>query len=237
MAKVVKKKKRQISAEAPVSGSKTRWVKVEWVSVGVDISVSSVSLAGIAKTKSGKIRNAKAISCRWSKEVDYFERMKQAAQAHDLMHELFAALKVDCELHEVYIAIEEPVAIGHLQRGVSMHVKQQLEICGAFMGGLLRYGWLNLHQIQWQTWAKLIADDLGITTHHTKWNPDKHIGKYRAQQWVEKFHPKWDGHWPDLVQNSKHGLVPRGDSKAKGKQSDDRYEALGVMNWMKSEIR
>lgn len=235
MAKVVKKK-RPNSAKSPVSGGKTRWSRVEWVAVGVDISVSSVSLAGIAKTSSGKIRSAKAISCRWQKEVDYLERMKQAAKAHDLMHELFMAMKVEPELHQVNIAIEESVAIGHLQRGVSMHVKQQLEICGAFMGGLLRYGWQYLYQIQWQQWAKLVAEDLGITTHHTKWNPDKHVGKYRAQQWVEQFHPKWDGHWPDLVYSSKHGLVERGDSKAKGKQSDDRYEALGIMNWMRKEI-
>jgi len=221
--------------------STSKFRSVEWVAIGGDISMTSISLAGTALLRDGKKRRPKAVALRWERGTDYFKRMTEAAKAHDLMHELFIELKIMPEADQVYIALEEPFSWGHVKGGQSNALKQQAQISGAFMGGLLRWGWQNIFEIQANQWRKLVADDLGITIHHTKWNPGgkgSNQGKYRAQEWVEKFHPKWDGHWPDLIVHSKRGLIPRpDDSNAKGKQSDDRYEALAIMKWMEREIR
>jgi len=238
--KKVTKKKAPNSGKTAVSGrkvSKKPWSKVKWVCVGIDSSYYSISIGGIAKTKDGKIRAA-AVARRWDRKTDYFKRLHDAAMVHELLHELFAALKVEPDLDEVYIVHEEPVAISHFQKGASQVVKQQMEIGGALLGGILRWGWKNVWQIQAQQWQKPVAEALGITTHHTKWNPTKKEGKFRAKEWIEKFHPKWDGHWPDIISHGKLGMIPRPDSsKARGQQSDDRYEALAMASFMRGELK
>lgn len=256
----VKKKKRPEIRKKPVSGvkrpaskpdrdPKDRWKKAEIVWIGGDISLSSISLAGLARTQDGKLRVG-AISKRWTKDVDYFVRMKEAAKAHEFVHDLMAELRISAELEQMTFAIEEAVAISYLKKGDSSWIKQQLQISGAFIGGLLRWGYNDIVEIQANKWRGLVAADLGITTHASKWNTEdvlklpsgfhaqpKGIGKFRAQQWVMKFHPKWDGHWPDIV-TTKDGQVPRPESsKAAGVQSDDRYEALAMAEWLRREIR
>lgn len=240
---VAKKKRphpkiRQIAGARKKTGAKSRWSRVVWVAVGADISLYSISLAGCAKLSNGKMRSAKAVKHSWEKDDDYFLRVKEAAKPENMMFDLLAALKLEPELAQVFIAAEEAVSFGHIQRHASQAIKQQIQISGAFLGGLLRYGYPNLYEIQANSWRKLIAEDLGITTHHTKWNNPKGTGKYRAQQWVEQFHPKWDGHWPDMIRTAKRGLIPRPEtSRARGEQSDDRYEALGIMWWMRQQLK
>lgn len=241
---VKKKKKTPNSAKVRVPERKLKkkrvkkpWSRVEWVCVGIDTSLYGISVGGIAKTKDGKIRVG-AVARRWDRNVDYWDKMKSAAMSHEVLHDLFAEMKLECNLDEVYIVIEESAAIGHLQRGASKALKQQIEIGGAVIGGILRWGWVNLWQIQAQQWQKPVAEDLGITTHHTKWNPTKKEGKFRAKEWIEKFHPKWDGHWPDIIKHSKLGNIPRpDDSKARGFQSDDRYEALAMAHFQRLELK
>lgn len=204
------------------------------MAVGIDCSLASVSLGGISKTH-GKIR-AKATAKRWRKDVDYFTRLRDVSKSHDLIHDLLAELRVMPELDQIFIAIEEPVAMGHMQRNQGNSIKQQIEINGALLGGLLRWGFPHIYQIQANQWRKVVADDLGITTHHTKWNPNGE-GKFRAKEWVKKFHPKWDGQWDDLIRSSKHGLIPRPEkSIAKAEQSDDRYEALAMAQWARLNL-
>src|ERR1041385_3766103 len=157
----VKKKKRPGFPSKPVSG-KTRWTRAEYVCIGVDISMSSISLGGIAKTKDGKIRTG-AFAVRWQKGTAYFDRMKEAARAQDVVDGLMEALKVMAEPEDVYFAIEEAVSFGHLQRHASNSMKQQVQISGAFIGGLLKWGWPNIIEIQANHWRKIVADDLGIT--------------------------------------------------------------------------
>ncbi len=213
-----------------------KWSRVRWVVVGADISTYSISLGGMALLSDGKIRSAKAVRLGWEKDTDYFERMKDAANAQNPMHDLFSALRLEPELAQVFIAVEEAVSFGHLQRHASNSAKQQLQISGAFLGGLLRYGWKNIYEIQANQWRKVIADDLGITIHKTKWSPGGE-GKFRAREWVEKFHPKWDGHWPDMIRTQR-GLITKPEaSKAKAQQSDDRYEALAAMWWMRQQMK
>jgi hypothetical protein len=234
---------------------KDKWKKAEIVWVGGDISMSSISLAGIARTTEGKIRTG-AISKRWTKDTDYFVRVGEAAKAHEFVLDLLEELKVMAELKEISFAIEEAVAIGYLQRAQSAWVKQQLQISGSFLGGLLRWGYSDIMEIQANQWRSMVAHDLAeklgadFTTHKSKWSTEdflslppgfhagsKNIGKYRAQQWVQQFHPKWDGHWPDIVK-TKDGQVPRpSTSKAAGEQSDDRYEALAMAEWLRRDLR
>lgn len=218
-------------------GKRRAWSRVKTVAIGVDISLYSISVAGGAALPDGKFRVG-TYKLAWEKDDDYLLRMKQAAKAHDVFHNLFENMKIECDLHQVFVAVEEAVSFGHIQRHAGQTIKQQIQMSGAFIGGVLRYGWPHLYEIQANQWRKMVADDLGITIHHTKWNPDKHIGKYRAQQWVEKFHPKWDGHWPDMIRTTKRGLIPRPESsKAKGEQSDDRYEALAIMEFMRRTLK
>lgn len=236
------KKKRPNSPKVRVPGevkkkSGRQYRRVEWVCIGADVSMSSISLGGIALTRDGKIRTG-AVTRRWQKNTDYFTRLSDAAKAHDIVHDLFIEMRVQAELDEIHFAVEEAVAIGYLKRAQSAWVKQQLQISGAFLGGLVRYGYKDIREIQAQQWQALVAADLGITTHHTKWNPDKKTGKFRAKQWIVKFHAKWDGGWPDLINDAKLGLIARPEGrKAQAVQSDDRYEALAMAAWMREELR
>jgi hypothetical protein len=197
----------------------------------------------------GEIIGPHTISLRWEKGTDYFTRMVAAAKAPDLMHDLMGSI-VGAELDQVFIAIEEPVSFGHMQRMQSQSIKQQIQIQGAFMGSLLKWGWQNIYEIQANQWRKIIADDLGITIHKDKYQnasflplPDGYhvasgaVGKFRSKQWVQQFHPDWDGGWPDLIQHNKLGAIPKPEtSKAGSFQPDDRYDALPIMVWIQREI-
>lgn len=250
----VKKKSRQIAtpsrARKKKADRKSGFRTVEWAAVGVDVSMASISLAGIAKTSEGKIRTG-AVSLRWSHGTDYFERLKSAAKCHDLVHDLFIEMKVMAELNEIYFAVEEAVAISYIKRGESGWVKQQLQLSGALLGGLVRYGYVNIVEIQANQWRKIVADDLGITIHTSKWNDESYlslpesfpkplkgqVGKYRAWQWIVEQHPQWDGHWPDIIKTSKGQISRPEKSKAQGVQSDDRYECFAMAQWMRKELK
>lgn len=269
MAKAVKKKRPGIPKVAVPGKAKRKerpgkpYRSVDYVAIGGDVSMSSIALAGIAVTKGGNVR-AGAISVRWEKDTDYFARMAQAAKANEIMYDLFAKLKIMPELDQVYLAVEEPVPIGMFQRSSrgqksgmsSAYLKQQCQISGAFLGGLLKWGWTQIFEIQANSWRKVVADDLAqhfgidFTIAPQKFNSTdvlplpkefhpnpKSIGKYRSPQWLQVMHPKWDKGWPDIVNHSKRGQIPRPkESKAQGIQPDDRYDAFPMAEWMKREI-
>jgi hypothetical protein len=249
MKKPLKKKSRQIA-------KKPRARADQWVCVGADVSTYSIALAGIHKTPDGKIK-AKAVAKRWERGTDYFTRMAEAAKAHELVHDLLGELGAIVELDQVFFACEEPISFGHLQRKESQTIKQQCQISGSFLGSLLRWGWVNIYEIQANAWRKVVADDLAahhgidFTTYSGKYNsldvlplPEgmrpsaKTVGKYRSQQWVAEIHPKWDGNWPDTIQHYKRGLISRPpESRAQGVQPDDRYDAFPMAEWVRREIR
>ena len=233
--------------------------KDSWLCCGFDVSMSSIAGAAIGydgtlRKMVGPVTTIK----RWTKEDDYYKRMVEASKAADFIHDLQRQLKTVVESECIYIAIEEPWAFGQVKSGFSNALKQQAQISGSFMGGLLRYGYLNLFEINNQSWRKLVADDLSeflgedITTHYTKWKDPKlckrfhtaptNTGKFRAKQWVEDIKNPRDGwnipDFTDLISTSKDGLIPRPDtSKAMAVQSDDRYEALPMMEWMVREMK
>jgi len=122
-------------------------------------------------------------------------------------------------------------------------LKQQAEMSGALLAGLLRYGYRNIYQIHNAWWRKIVADDLGITTHHSKWGKGI-IGKMRPKEWslgaFNNYNAEFPNDvplWPDLIADSKNGgrkAQPEG-SRASPLQPDDRYQALPMALWVMRE--
>jgi hypothetical protein len=236
-SKVVKKKRRQISTKA------------SWMACGFDLSLSSLAGAAFAYDKTlDKVLGPVTLALRWERNTDYFSRMSSLVKAHDFIHDLQSQLRVIIEPEDVFIAVEEPFPVGMIKQLESNSVKQQSQLSGAFLGGLLRWGFTNIYEISNLWWRQVVAEELGISIHHTKWRDPKmtsvfhchpkDVGKFRAKQWVLEHHPEWGiPEWPDLINNKKLGLIPRPEtSKAKGKQSDDRYEAIPMAEWMRREL-
>lgn len=244
----VKKKKRKgisFREDKPPKG---------WMVCGFDVSMSSI--AGAAFAWDGVLKKFKGpvfTEIRWSHEDHYFDRLKAAAKSHDLVLDLQGQLLLSIDHEHIFIAQEEPWPFGLARKGDSQWLKQQAEVSGAFLGGLVRYGFENVTQmnsIRWrQTVAYGISNTFGedVTTHHSKWKSPKlaaqynstpaNSGKFRTKQWAldvmaPYFGQQWGGEipdWPDIINSTKLGKIPRPeDSKAKALQPDDRYDALAV---------
>lgn len=229
-----------------------------WMVCGFDVSMSSVAGAAIGYSRSlDKFCGPAFVITRWSKEDHYFDRLRQANKSKDLVLDLQHSLGISLGTDEVFIAQEEPFPPHgrFMGGGASGFLKQQAEISGAFLGGLLGYGFKEIWQMHNTTWRKVVADMLSengrdITTHHTKWKDPAlceiynckpaDTGKFRAKQWAfdmfgispvlaQMGFTEEIPNWPDLVKSSK-GILPRPEkSRAKAIQSDDRYEALAMM--------
>ena len=221
-----------------------------WMIAGFDTSMSSIAGAAIGWDNGlHRFVGPEFILIRWSKEDEYLDRLCEAAKAHDLVQELQYSLKLVINCDDVYIAQEEPVPMRLFGKGTSAFLKQQCEISGAFLGGLMRYGYTNLTQMNSQTWRGQVANDLGITTHHSKWKSPElaaqfnckpaDSGKFRSKQWglgINHGLIGWSAFeneipdWPDIIESSTQGKIPRPEnSKAKAVQPDDRYDALAIM--------
>lgn len=225
-----------------------------WMVVGFDTSMSSIAGAAIGYDRTlKKFVGPKFSYLRWEKDDHYFARLSEAAKAHEIVLGLQADLGLLLNLDEIFIAQEEPVPAGMFGKGASAFLKQQCEVSGAFLGGLLRYGYKEIWQVNSMHWRKLIADDLEITTHHSKWKDPKlaakynckpaDSGKFRSKQWAMNpgyaflgMFPEEIPDWPDIIE-SKDGKKPRPEgSVAKAVQPDDRYDALAIMTWLWEEI-
>jgi hypothetical protein len=215
-----------------------------WAVLGFDTSMSSIAGAGIGYDATlKKFVGPNFTLLRWEKDDEYFNRLQEASNSHLLVEALLSELGLLLKLDEVFIAQEEPWPLGMVRGGLSAFLKQQAEISGAFLGGLVRWGYTNVSQMNSIRWRQMIAQDLGITTHHSKWRDPKlaldynckptDSGKFRSKQWAfARQTETWTGEipdWPDIVQ-TKDGKRPRPEnSKAKAVQPDDRYDALAVM--------
>jgi hypothetical protein len=219
-----------------------------WVVAGFDTSMSAIAGAAIGWDATlKKFKGPEFVMIRWSKEDHYFDRLHAAARAHDIIHELQSNLGMMVGLDEVWIAQEEPWPMGLVGKGASAFLKQQAEISGAFLGGLVRYGFTQVSQINSIRWRTMIAEDLEITTHHSKWRSPElaaeynctpaDSGKFRTKQWAMNpgyafmgIFPEEIPDWPDIISTKKLGNIPRPeDSVARAIQPDDRYDALAVM--------
>jgi hypothetical protein len=206
-----------------------------WVAVGIDLSTTSV--AGCAYGWNKTIRKEVGPvfkMTRWEREDDYFVRMGALAKGGDFMLDLIGQLHLRFEVDDVHIAIEEPWPLGMEKRFQSSSLKQQAQMSGCFMGALLRWGFVQIYEIHNQWWRGIIAEDLGISSHWTKYGKGIE-GKMRSKEWALKF--PFVPEWPDLIQHTKRGLIPRPEgSKAKAVQPDDRYDAMAIAKWMRREI-
>lgn len=241
-----KAKGKKISTRPVAKKPKRKEIQPTWCAVGIDISTYSIAMAAIAWDRVlNRYIGPVTTTVRWTKGDHWYTRMVESNRPEILLHDMFAKLKITPDLHEVFIAVEEPWPPGMEKRGHSQTLKQQAQISGALMGGLLRWGWTQVYEIHNTWWRSIVAEDLGISiaSHgndiERRWNPEpkSKIGKYRSQQWANEIHPDWVPEpWPDLI-TTKDGLIPRPEkSKAKGTQPDDRYDALPIMQWMVNEI-
>jgi hypothetical protein len=198
-----------------------------WMVAGFDVSMSSIS--GAAMMYDGlldKIRGPALVERRWEKDVHYFDRLNIASRAEILIHDLMSGLRgAVIDLDQLFIAVEEPWPFGIVKKAESGWLKQQAQIQGVFIGGLIRYGWKNVYEVNAQSWKKVVADELGVKVGVSK------EFKWVVKQWaidtygVEEF--------PDLIKHNTRGLIPRPEkSKAKAVQPADVYDALGLMTWM-----
>lgn len=214
-----------------------------WLCVGIDLSPSSIALAGfgydgiLKKTKGPEF-----VAWRWPSKTHYYDRITDCARAEEFIQTLQGKLISIMPLERIFIAIEEPFPVGMVKSLQSQALKQQAEISGALLAGLLRYGFTNIFQISNIMWRQIVAEELGITIHHTKWNYNANMfkfapngkgsGKWRAKEYGLKLGLP---DWPDLI-NSTKGKIPRPEtSKAKAVQPDDRYDAYAILAWMKRE--
>lgn len=220
-----------------------------WMIAGFDTSMSSIAGAAVGYDRTlDKLVGPEFVIVRWTKEDDYFSRLKAAALSHDLVQELQTKLGLILNMDEIHIAQEEPWPLGMVRGGLSAYLKQQAEISGAFLGGLVRWGYQDVFQINSIKWRTMVADYLGITTHHSKWRSPElaaefnckptDSGKFRSKEWA--LDQKMWGEipeWPDIIESGKLGKIPRPEnSKAKAVQPDDRYDALAVMWWLALDL-
>lgn len=237
-----------------------------WAVIGFDTSLSSLAGAAIGYDATLDRMKGPAFSMRrWGPDDDYFSRILMSANAHEMVHDMLADLGLILGNDEIWIAQEEPWPphSSFVNRGISLSLKQQAEISGAFLGGLVRWGYSNIFQVGNSSWRKLVADEItdagieAVTTHHTKWKSaklaeiyncaPKDSGKFRAHQWARHVFEPWivqQGgavvpEFPPMIHKKIDGRdhkVPRPEnSKAKAFQPDDRYDALAIMAWMLHE--
>lgn len=202
-----------------------------WVACGFDISMSSVAGAARGWDKTLKqTRGPVFVERRWSRGTDYFERLAVLAKPETLIQELLAELHMTPELYEIHIGVEEPFPFGMAGKSNATWIKQQAQLTGGFLGGLARYGYANVYEVNNQLWKGLVARDLGVGLR----DPDL---KFKTKDWArEKYQECPD--WPHLLNSPKHGIIPQPpESKAKPYQPDDRYDALGIENWVEDGIR
>ena len=210
-----------------------------WACLGFDCSLSSVAVAGVGYSATlDQFTGPVFSSERFTKDTHYYDRLKFAVRSADQIWDLSAQLKLpSMELDRIFIAIEEPFPLGMVgslvnRRGKfqSGWVKQQSQMTGALIAGLVSHGFVSVYEINNSQWRKVVADQLGITTHHTKWTKDK------PKEWaLANFNGVPD--LPDLIQHSKLGLTPRPEgSRAKAVQPEDIYDALGICMWMVREM-
>jgi hypothetical protein len=205
-----------------------------WACFGCDVAMNCISIAGIGYSRTlDKYSGPVFSNMRFTKETHYYDRLKFAVKSVDQMWDLCARLSLpSISQGSIWMAVEEPFPFGMVGRKSkfqSAWIKQQTQMSGAFLAGMIRHGYTNVFEINNVQWRKVVADDLGITTHHTKWD------KFKPKEWaLENFKDVPD--LPDLIAHSKRGLIPRPDgSRAKAVQPEDIYDALGICMWMAKE--
>lgn len=204
-----------------------------WAAIGFDISGSSVAGAGIAWDATlKKFAGPVCVIQRWNSSTDYFQRLSEAAKAHVFVQDIMAKLLLPLELEQIHIGVEEPWPLGLMKSKTipPNFIKQQAQISGAFLGGLVRYGYPSVEEVNNQVWKNNVKSDLGRALKRGV------EGKWDVKEWALDVYEGIPD-WPDLINKTGVGKIPQPEtSKAKPVQPDDRYDALGIMGYMQTEI-
>jgi hypothetical protein len=205
--------------------------KVSNLVIGVDLSFHTVALAACGyDAVMRRVIGPSFLRLTSTPSTPYFEKMGAVTRPEELFFALQRALgSGTVELRNIHICIEEPFPMGliHAKKFQSSVLKQQCQISGAFLGGLLRYGYINIEEVNNSTWRKPIADSEGISL--------RDLDKWAVKEWALKAFPGIPV-LPDLIRRSE-GLIPRPEnSKAKAVQPDDVYDAIGIMAYQANKL-
>lgn len=194
------------------------------LAVGFDLSPSCI--AGAAKMYDatlGKMQGPVWNITRWPKGTPDFEKMLFLAKGHEIVYDLIHKLGGIAAIEDIYIGVEEvPPRMMNAQRQ-----REQAMLIGCFVGSLLRYGY-QVSFVNARSWQALVAADFDVKA-------NKDFTKFDVKKWaIETYDlPRLK----DLIRNGKKGLIPKPkDSKAKPEQPDDRFDAVGIMDWVWSEV-
>lgn len=219
-----------------------------WAALGWDTSLTSVACVGSGYDCVLDRRVGPSYAeIRWMPDDDYFMRLGQAAKAHELALDVLGKLGMPLPINRVYHAIEEPFPLGIIARAVGQKgswqgsfIKQQSEVSGCVKGSLVRWGYLNVYEINNSQWhATLRADGVEFETIKRDWTAkEKADGKKRNKFAIKPWAIKAFGlpDLPDLVKSKSGAKIPRPDegfgAKAKPEQPNDIYDAAAVCAWM-----
>lgn len=197
-----------------------------WGVAGIDLSITSISGAMVVyDALLDKLRGPGLFSVRWEKPVHFLDRLAYVVRAQDFMHDLISSVgPMPIDPANIWVGVEEAWPAGIVKRAESMWLRQQAQMNGALIGGLVRYGYNRVYEVNASNWRYAVAQEMGVKMNKefTKWVVKEWaIGAYGVEDRV------------DLIENRIRGLIPRPDnSKAKAKQPDDIYDACGILAWM-----
>lgn len=208
-----------------------RAADLSWMALGVDTSMTSLAVVGIGFDGILKKRVGPFYAeTRWMPDDDYFKRLADAAHSPNLISVVTAKVH-SIKLERTFIAIEEPFFYGAVKKQQSSFVKQQAEVCGSFKGGLARWGYVNMFEINNSQWRAAVRRD-GQTIRK---GPE---GKWDVKAWAINSFGLPD--LPDLVKSKSGAKIPRPESgygaKAKAVQPNDIYDAAACCAWMVDEL-
>jgi hypothetical protein len=200
-----------------------------FVVMGIDTSLSSIALA--AKAWDGplkKMRGPVTYIRRFS-DSPYHEKLIFCAKGHDVildaLHKLHGFVH---EISDIYVAVEEPWPMGRNIKANSAFLLQQAQMQGALLSSLMKYGF-DTRQVGVKKWRTVVAGDLDV-----KQNAE--FDKWTVKAWAREVYPQLP-RYKDLIYKNGVGLIPKPkESKAQAKQPDDRYDALGIMEWLYDEV-
>lgn len=205
-----------------------------WAALGWDTSMTSVAVVGVGFDGITKQLVGPAwAETRWMPEDDYYLRLAQASNAKDLAFDVLQQLWV-IDSARVWMAFEEPWYYGAVKQQQSAWLKQQAEVAGAVKGGLAKYGFKQLHEINNQQWKHSLREEGVPLLAPNRKDPDM---KWKVKRWaIEWGMPDV----PDLVKDRSGAKIPRPASgygaKAKPIQPNDIYDAAAICFWMREYV-
>lgn len=225
----------------PKTGETLKQVRERsWACFGVDTSLTAISAFCIGyDAMTGTLRGPFWGEIRWDHNDNYFHRLGAAVKAANLIYDIGKELWVR-DHDDIYIAIEEPVHYGAIERNVASWMKQQCEVAGAFKGGLVNQGYPYIHEINNSQWkatlraegVKFLTNAKGSTAAQKR--ETAHKNKWVVKDWAIRAFGMPD--LPDLVKSKEGPKIPRPESgfgaNAQAVQPADLYDAAGICAWM-----